>query len=79
MIWENEYPVWVGADRRLSESTRRHPSKVQVMGHERVDKPEVDDSRIRLNTSGGSGALTGCPREEQSTKARLDRELGDQS
>jgi serine/threonine protein phosphatase 1 len=60
MLWEDEYPVWVGADPRLSESPRRHPSKVQVTGHERVDNADVNDTRIRLDTSGGSGTLTGC-------------------
>jgi serine/threonine protein phosphatase 1 len=59
-LWEDEYPVWLGADRRLSESPLAYPGKVQVTGHERVGKPVVNDVCIRLDTSGGSGTLTGC-------------------
>jgi serine/threonine protein phosphatase 1 len=59
-LWVDEYPVWVGADKGLSESPRRHPSKVQVAGHVQVVKADVNDTRIRLDTSGGSGTLTGC-------------------
>ena len=60
MLWEPEYPVWLGADRGLSESPLPHPGKVQVTGHDRVRRPDVNDVRIRLDTSGGVGTLTAC-------------------
>jgi serine/threonine protein phosphatase 1 len=59
-LWEADYPVWLGADRRLSESPRPHPGKVQVTGHDRVRRPDGNAVRIRLDTSGGRGALTAC-------------------
>src|SRR4051794_4759331 len=57
---EPEYPVWLGADRGLSEAPLPHPGKVQVTGHNRVRRPDVSDIRIRLDTSGGRGTLTAC-------------------
>ncbi len=59
-LWEDEYPVWLGADRRLSESPLPHPGKIQITGHVRVGKPDVNSVRIRLDTSGGNGTQTGC-------------------
>ncbi|MHC5542488.1 metallophosphoesterase, partial [Singulisphaera rosea] len=59
-LWEAEYPVWLGADKRLSESPLRYPGKVQVTGHVRVAEPDVDEIRIRLDTSGGLGKPTAC-------------------
>lgn len=59
-LWEDDYPVWLGADRRLSESPLPHPGKVQVTGHDRVRRPDASEVRIRLDTSGGRGALTAC-------------------
>ena len=59
-LWEDDYPVWLGADRRLSQSPLPHPGKVQVTGHDRVRRPDSNDVRIRLDTSGGRGALTAC-------------------
>jgi len=59
-LWDDEYPVWLGADRKLSGSPLPHPGKVQVSGHERVPEPEANDVRIRLDTSGGRGPLTAC-------------------
>ena len=59
-LWEGEYPVWLGADKKLSASPLRHPGKVQVSGHVRVAEPEVNEVRIRLDTSGGRGRLTAC-------------------
>ena len=59
-LWEDEYPVWLGADRGLSASPLPYPGKVQVTGHVRVGKPEANAVRIRLDTSGGYGTLTGC-------------------
>jgi serine/threonine protein phosphatase 1 len=59
-LWEPEYPVWLGSDRTLSASPRPYPGKVQVTGHERVFAPDASPVRIRLDTSGGRGALTAC-------------------
>ena len=36
------------------------PGKVLVTGHVQVSQPEVNPTRIRLDTSGGSGYLTAC-------------------
>ncbi|MDG3004475.1 metallophosphoesterase [Paludisphaera mucosa] len=60
MLWEDEYPVWLGADRSLSASPSPFPGKVQVTGHERVARPEADAVRIRLDTGGGYGEPTAC-------------------
>ena len=60
IYWEPEYPVWLGADRSLSRSPLSYPGKVQVTGHQRVDKPDANPVRIRLDTSGGRGELTAC-------------------
>jgi serine/threonine protein phosphatase 1 len=60
LLWENEYPVWIGADKILSESPLEFPGKVQVTGHVRVSQPDVNPVRIRLDTSGGFGYLTAC-------------------
>jgi serine/threonine protein phosphatase 1 len=60
ILWEDEYPVWLGADRTLSESPLPYPGKVQVTGHVRVRKPDANAVRIRLDTSGGFGSLTAC-------------------
>ncbi len=60
MHWKDEYPVWLGADRNLSARPMAHPGKVQVTGHVQVARPDVDDVRIRLDTSGGDGILTAC-------------------
>ncbi len=60
LLWQDEYPVWIGADRRLSESPLPYPGRVQVTGHIQVAMPDVNQSRIRLDTSGGSGSLTAC-------------------
>jgi len=59
-LWEGEYPVWLGADKKLSASPLSHPAKVQVSGHVRVAEPDVSEVRIRLDTSGGVGRLTAC-------------------
>jgi serine/threonine protein phosphatase 1 len=58
--WQPEYPVWIGADRDLSESPLGFPGKVQITGHVQVSKPDVNAIRIRLDTSGGFGCLTAC-------------------
>ena len=60
-LWQTHYPVWLGADKRLSERPLAAPGRVQVTGHVRVDRAEVDAARIRLDTSGGDrGRLTAC-------------------
>ncbi|HEU5115715.1 MAG TPA: hypothetical protein VFT74_03490, partial [Isosphaeraceae bacterium] len=59
-LWTDDYPVWLGADKGLSQSPLAFPGKIQVTGHVRVKKPEVNDVRIRLDTSGGLGKLTAC-------------------
>ncbi len=60
ILWEPEYPVWLGAGRSLSPSPMPYPGKVQVTGHERVAEPDVSPVRIRLDTSGGRGQPTAC-------------------
>ncbi len=60
LLWQDEYPVWIGADKSLSKSPLAYPGKVQVIGHVQVSKPEVNPNRIRLDTSGGFGYLTAC-------------------
>ncbi len=59
-LWRDEYPVWLGADKGLSASPLPHSGRVQVSGHVRVAVPEANAVRIRLDTSGGRGTLTGC-------------------
>ncbi len=55
------YPVWLGADKRLSANPLSVPGRVQVTGHQRVKEPDVNAVRIRLDTSGGTNApLTAC-------------------
>ncbi|MGO9600318.1 MAG: metallophosphoesterase [Isosphaeraceae bacterium] len=60
LLWQHDYPVWIGADRNLSKSPLPYPGKVQVTGHVQVSKPDETGERIRLDTSGGYGALTAC-------------------
>ena len=60
-LWQTHYPVWLGADKRLSARPLALPGRVQVTGHVRVEEPDVDAVRIRLDTSGGyDGPLTAC-------------------
>jgi serine/threonine protein phosphatase 1 len=60
-LWQMEYPVWLGADKRLAARPLPAPGRVQVTGHKPVDRPEVDAIRIRLDTTGGRGGpLTAC-------------------
>jgi serine/threonine protein phosphatase 1 len=58
--WQPEYPVWIGADKNLSESPLEFAGKIQVTGHVLVSKPDVNAARIRLDTSGGCSYLTAC-------------------
>jgi serine/threonine protein phosphatase 1 len=60
-LWQPEYPVWLGADKGLSDSPLAFPGKVQVTGHVKVREPDVNSARIRLDTSGGEcPPLTAC-------------------
>ena len=57
-LWQPHYPVWLGADRRVNADPLVVPGKVQVVGHIRVNAPDVNPIRIRLDTTGGaSGPL----------------------
>lgn len=59
--WQTDYPVWLGADKRLSEAPLTAPGRVQVTGHRPVLTPDVNPVRIRLDTSGGvQEPLTAC-------------------
>lgn len=56
-----DYPVWLGADKRLSADPLPVPGRVQVSGHIRVDAPDANAVRIRIDTSGGlREPLTAC-------------------
>lgn len=60
-LFNPEYPVWVGADKRLSANPLPLPGKVQVSGHIHVAAPDVSPVRIRIDTSGGvAEPLTAC-------------------
>jgi serine/threonine protein phosphatase 1 len=60
-LWQAEYPVWLGADKSLSDRPLPVPGRVQVTGHVQVPAPEVSKVRIRLDTSGGFfEPLTAC-------------------
>jgi serine/threonine protein phosphatase 1 len=60
-LWQPEYPVWIGADKSLSDRPLIAPGKVQVTGHVHVPAPDVNRVRIRLDTSGGYvEPLTAC-------------------
>jgi serine/threonine protein phosphatase 1 len=61
-LWQAHYPVWLGADKRLSARPLPCDGRVQVTGHVQVSVPEVDGIRIRLDTSGGGSdlPLTAC-------------------
>jgi serine/threonine protein phosphatase 1 len=56
-----DYPVWLGADKKLSADPLPLPGKVQVTGHVMVNAPDANAVRIRLDTSGGvREPLTAC-------------------
>lgn len=60
-LFTPHYPVWVGADRKLSADPLPIPGRVQVSGHIMIDKPDVNPARIRIDTSGGvREPLTAC-------------------
>jgi serine/threonine protein phosphatase 1 len=60
LLWQDEYPVWIGADRKLSPNPLPHPRKIQVTGHVYVPTPDVGPHRIRIDTVGGPGRPTAC-------------------
>lgn len=56
-----DYPVWLGADKKLSADPLPVPGRVQVTGHILVDAPDATAVRIRIDTSGGiREPLTAC-------------------
>ncbi len=60
-LFEPDYPVWLGADKKLSANPLPLPGKVQVTGHVRVESPDVNPVRIRIDTAGGvREPLTAC-------------------
>ena len=60
-LFTPDYPVWIGADRKLSESPLPVPGRPQVSGHIMIPAPEASPVRIRIDTSGGvREPLTGC-------------------
>ena len=60
-LFEPEYPVWIGADKKLSARPLPLAGKVQVTGHVMVPAPDVNPVRIRIDTSGGTREpLTAC-------------------
>jgi serine/threonine protein phosphatase 1 len=61
-LWQTDYPVWLGADRRLSNHPLACNGPVQVTGHVQVEHAEANAVRIRLDTSGGYDGrpLTAC-------------------
>jgi len=60
-LFTPDYPVWIGADRKLSENPLPVPGRPQVSGHIMIPAPEASPVRIRIDTSGGvREPLTGC-------------------
>ncbi len=60
-LFNPDYPVWLGADKRLAANPLPIPGKVQVTGHQVVYEPEANAVRIRIDTSGGvREPLTAC-------------------
>jgi serine/threonine protein phosphatase 1 len=60
LLWQDDYSVWIGADKILSKTPLPFSGKVQVTGHVLVSEPNLNPIRIHLDTSGGSGYLTAC-------------------
>ncbi len=59
--FDPEYPVWLGADKRLSADPLPVPGRVIVSGHVRLAAPDANRVRVRIDTSGGAAPpLTGC-------------------
>jgi serine/threonine protein phosphatase 1 len=59
--YRSTYPVWLGADKKLSAHPLPLPGKVQVSGHVKIPQPDANSVRIRIDTSGGNTEpLTAC-------------------
>lgn len=52
-LWQEHYPVWLGADKRANTDPLPVAGKIQVVGHVQVSMPDVTKVRIRLDTTGG--------------------------
>lgn len=60
-LFNPDYPVWLGADKRLSANPLPVPGRTQVSGHILVPAPDATAVRVRIDTSGGvREPLTGC-------------------
>ena len=60
-LFNPDYPVWLGADKKLSANPLPVPGKTIVSGHVKLRTPDANDVRIRIDTSGGmTEPLTGC-------------------
>jgi serine/threonine protein phosphatase 1 len=60
-LFNPEYPVWLGADKSLSDRPLPVPGRVIVSGHRHVPAPDANAVRIRIDTSGGQHPpLTAC-------------------
>jgi serine/threonine protein phosphatase 1 len=60
-LFTPEYPVWIGADKKLSKNPLPLAGKVQVSGHIKIAAPDANAVRIRIDTSGGVvEPLTAC-------------------
>lgn len=56
-----DYPVWLGADKRISADPLPVPGKTIVSGHIRIAEPDANPIRIRIDTTGGlTEPLTAC-------------------
>lgn len=61
MEYRADYPVWIGADKKLSANPLPIPGRIQVSGHVRISAPDANAVRIRIDTSGGrEEPLTAC-------------------
>lgn len=59
--YKPDYPVWLGADKKLSAAPLPLPGRVQVTGHVRIAAPDANKVRIRIDTTGGiAEPLTAC-------------------
>ncbi|MGF1580826.1 MAG: metallophosphoesterase [Gemmataceae bacterium] len=75
-LWQPDYPVWIGADKRLSEFPLPLPGRIQVTGHVHIPEPDVNSVRIRIDTSGGrQEPLTACLLEHPTAPPRFIQSL----
>ena len=76
-LWEDDYPVWLGADKGLSRDPLPAPGRVQVTGHKPVGRPQANAVRVRLDTSGGLfEPLTACVLDAPGAAPRFVRSDG---